>query len=298
MEFADRTQLLSILNRVEEECRRLCDSFRLGNAVKNGVPVAIVGRPNVGKSTLLNALVGEERAIVSDIAGTTRDTIEDTLTLSGITFRIVDTAGIRHSDDKIESLGIERSYRAVEQAQVVLYLVDASQVASARQELDDLRSHVDLADKHILLLLNKSDLHTAEKVVGESRGEDIEVRVSEVMGMQTTTPAPSPKFSIPISAKTGEGLDRLRDSLAQIFSAPDASQLADNPVLSNVRHYDALQRVLEATAQVRQGLLHGLPSDLVVIDLRDALYHLGTITGQVTSNEVLGSIFSRFCIGK
>ena len=298
VEFADRTQLLSILDRVEEECRRLCDSFRLGNAVKNGVPVAIVGRPNVGKSTLLNALVGEERAIVSDIAGTTRDTIEDTLTFSGITFRIVDTAGIRHSDDKIESLGIERSYRAVEQAQVVLYLVDASQVASARQELDDLRSHVDLADKHILLLLNKSDLHTAEKVVGESRGEDIEVRVSEVMGMQTTTPAPSPKFSIPISAKTGEGLDRLRDSLAQIFTAPDASQLADNPVLSNVRHYDALQRVLEATAQVRQGLLHGLPSDLVVIDLRDALYHLGTITGQVTSNEVLGSIFSRFCIGK
>lgn len=277
VEFADRDQLLALLDSLEHECRRLCDSFRLGNAVKNGVPVAIVGRPNAGKSTLLNALVGEERAIVSNIAGTTRDTIEDTLVIAGTTFRFIDTAGIRRSDDQIESLGIERSYRAVQQAQVVLYMIDSAQASEAEQELEELSRHADLRDKQLFLILNKSD---------------------------QISPSPthsSLSLSVPtlsLSAKTGEGLDALRNALAERYACPDAASLMQAPLLTNVRHHDALLRVLDALGHVRQGLCDGLPSDLVVIDLRDALYHLGTITGQVSSDEVLGSIFHRFCIGK
>lgn len=274
VEFADRGRLLSLLDMAEHECRRLCDSFHLGNAIKNGIPVAIVGRPNAGKSTLLNALAGEDRAIVSDIAGTTRDTIEDTLVLDGVCYRFIDTAGIRHSDDTVESLGIERSYRAVEQAQVVLYLVDISEADAARSQLDELARLVSLDGKQVLLLLTKSDKLAAEPHA-----------IAE------------PPASMAISARTGFGLDTLRvwlRSTATSQAAPDAG----SPILSNARHYNALQQVLGALAQVREGLTQGLPADLVVIDLRDALHHLGCITGQVTSDEILGSIFSRFCIGK
>lgn len=275
VEFADRTQLMAMLDAVEAECRRLCDSFSLGNAIKNGIPVAIVGKPNVGKSTLLNALVGEERAIVSDIAGTTRDTIEDTMTIDGIGYRFIDTAGIRHSDDTIESLGIERSYRAVAKAQVVLYLVDAAEAATARAQLAELSNQVPLAGKQVLLLLTKADQAEA---------------IAAMDAIDTVA-------AIVISAKTGAGLDQLRERLGAAASAR-ASVEADGPVLSNLRHYEALQQTLKALAQVRQGMEQQLPADLVVIDLRDALHSLGTITGQVTSDEVLGSIFSRFCIGK
>jgi len=273
VEFADRTKLLSLLDAIEQESRRLVDSFSLGNAIKNGVPVAIAGRPNVGKSTLLNALVGEERAIVSDIAGTTRDTIEDTLTIGGITFRFIDTAGIRHSDDTIESLGIERSYRAIEQAQVVLYLTDAAHSDTLGQELAEIKSKVDLSGKRLILLINKID---------------------SIDSMDSINSIDSIEHVLPLSAKTGKGLDQLRQLLSTLYATPTA----DQPILSNLRHYQALQKVLTATDLVRQGLSNGLPADLIVIDLRDALYHLGTITGQVTSDEILGSIFHRFCIGK
>ena len=270
VEFASRSQLLQLLDAVEGIAQQLLESFSLGNAIKNGVPVAIVGRPNVGKSTLLNALVGEERAIVSNIAGTTRDTIEDTLTLGGITFRFIDTAGLRHSPDTIESLGIERSYRAIAQAQIVLYLTDTAHLASLQQEIADLKAQVDLTGKRLILLLNKIDADPA---------------------FESQLPS---QAVIPLSAKTGAGLDRLRQLLSNPYTAPTTGQ----PILSNLRHYQALQKMLSATHLVRQGLTHGLPADLVIIDLRDALYHLGTITGQVTSNEILGSIFHRFCIGK
>lgn len=272
VEFADRTQLMALLDAAEAECRRLCDSFRLGNAIKNGIPVAIVGKPNVGKSTLLNALVGEERAIVSDIAGTTRDTIEDMMTIDGIGYRFIDTAGIRHSSDTIESLGIERSYRAVEKAQVVLYLVDAAEAVTAQEQLAELARKVSLAGKQVLLLLTKADQAEAVETIDTTE-------------------------TIVISAKTGAGLDQLRERLGAAASAR-ASVDADCPVLSNLRHYEALQQTLKALAQVRQGMEQQLPADLVVVDLRDALQSLGTITGQFTSDEVLGSIFSRFCIGK
>ncbi len=324
VEFADRQELLHILGSVEQECLRLCDSFRLGNAVKNGVPVAIVGRPNVGKSTLLNALLGEERAIVSDIAGTTRDTIEDTLVISGITFRFIDTAGIRHSDDQIESLGIERSYRAVQQAEVILYMIDAARASEVEQELEELRQHADLTDKHLILLFNKTDLlpnQTAPAPNGsrpaplsERGGGDVSNNNSLFNSQPSTLSSQldsvqylslNPGGNSQLSAENGSRshlvnsqLDSLRDALAHLYACPDAASLERAPLLTNVRHHDALLRVLDALAHVREGLTQGLPSDLVVIDLRDALYHLGTITGQVSSDEVLGTIFRRFCIGK
>lgn len=277
VEFADRGRLLSLLDMAEKECRRLCDSFQLGNAIKNGIPVAIVGHPNAGKSTLLNALIGEERAIVSDIAGTTRDTIEDTLVLDGVCYRFIDTAGIRHSDDTIETLGIERSYRAVEKAQVVLYLVDASEADAAHLQLEELARQVPLDGKQVLLLLTKSDKLAADAV-------------SPIETISHTS-------AIAISAQTGFGLDTLRARLRAAVASPAVSD-AGSPILSNARHHKALQQVIGALAQVREGLSRGIPADLVVIDLRDALHHLGCITGQVTSDEILGSIFSRFCIGK
>jgi len=279
VEFADRGRLLALLDSAAGECRRLCESFRLGNAVKNGVPVAIVGRPNVGKSTLLNALVGEDRAIVSDIAGTTRDTVEDTLTLGGITFRFIDTAGIRSSSDDIEQLGIERSYRAAEKALVVLYVADSAEARSASVQLDELRQTVSLDGKEVFLLLNKSDLCPVEAAPGCASFSACRCGVDDVFA---------------ISAKTGQGLESLREALCRRYSADSVSA----PTVSNVRHFQALSLTLAALGQVRQGLEQGLPADLLVIDLRDALYHLGTITGQVTSDDILSSIFSRFCIGK
>lgn len=264
VEFADRGKLHALLDTIQAECQRLCDSFRLGNAIKNGVPVAIVGRPNVGKSTLLNAIVGEDRAIVSDIAGTTRDTVEDTINLDGITFRFIDTAGIRHSSDMIESLGIERSYKAIDKAQIILYLTDSP--ATLADELSALADQVTLEGKQIVPIVNKID------VVASSPNID----------------------AIQISAKNGIGLDLLRQRLTQSYTATSPGQ----PILSNLRHFQALKQVLQSVEIVRQGLHSNLPADLVVIDLREALHHLGTITGQVTSDEILGSIFSRFCIGK
>ena len=272
VEFADRTRLNALLDSLRAEVTRLCDSFRMGNAIKTGIPVAILGRPNVGKSTLLNALLGEDRAIVSDIPGTTRDTIEDSLVIGGFRFRVVDTAGLRQSSDTIESFGIERSIKAAKQAQIILYLVDASTTAAdLMMQVDQLRYRVDLQDKHLIVVRTKADCFASVASSDEA---------------------------ILISARTGQGVDLLKQSMLQIVNNHSRVSLHDTQLVSNVRHFDALRRVGEALDQVRQGLDAGLPPDLVVIDIRDALHHLGTITGQVTTDEVLGSIFSRFCIGK
>lgn len=270
VEFADRHQLVQLLDQVESVCLCLSDSFQRGNAIKQGVPVAIVGRPNVGKSTLLNALVGEERAIVSDTAGTTRDTIEECVTLSGITFRFIDTAGIRNSHDDIEQQGVARSFRAIAQAQVVLFISDSSDFTQVLHELDTLRQQTDMEGKQVMVLLNKSDLHT------------------HAMHLPANPPA------IALSAKTGEGIDTLRQQLVSHYPLQSDADI----LVTNIRHYEALQHVLYSIQQVRQGFCQALPADLIVTDLREALYHLGTITGQVTSDEILGTIFSRFCIGK
>ena len=278
VEFADRSKLQALLEQVMMVCTRLVDSFQMGNAIKNGVPVAIVGKPNVGKSTLLNALLEDNRAIVSDIPGTTRDTIEDTLTLDGVTFRFIDTAGIRHSDDVIESVGIERSYQAAQKARIILYLVDARE-QEIEAELAAFEQQVPLDGKTLLLLANKSDLLP-------SLNSQFSILNSQFKGSQ----------SIQICAKSGEGLLELKNKLVALVKS--GAEGANTQIVTNVRHYEALKQVLDACRQVRESMSQGIPADLIIIDLREALYHLGAITGQVTSDEILGSIFSRFCIGK
>ena len=271
VEFADRSRLHSLASQIYTRVTALRESFHMGNAMKRGIPVAIIGRPNAGKSSLLNALLHDNRAIVSDIPGTTRDTIEETFVIEGMSFRIIDTAGLRHSDDPIETLGIQRTLTTVAQADIVLYVHDASQsYGHALADLQELQDRLSLKDKHLFIVNNKIDL------------------------VPETLTAPYRTF--PISAKEVTGLDALTSALAKAAQT-DLAQAPD-VMLTNVRHYDALGHVEQALLHVAKGLADHLPADLVVIDLRDALHHLGTITGQVTSDEVLGTIFSRFCIGK
>lgn len=266
VEFANRDQLMSLLDTLETRTRQLVNSFRTGNAIKNGVPVAIIGKPNAGKSTLLNALLHDDRAIVSPIAGTTRDTIEETITLNGTLFRFIDTAGLRHSDDTIETAGVDRSYQAMQKAQVILYLIDSSTPQQeAEQEIASTLASVDTNDKKFIVIRTKSDLHI-----------------------------PPISNALLLSAQTGEGMDTLIQSLTQSVG----NYAIDTTLLTNVRHYEAMTHILESIGHIREGFDQQQPADLIIVDIRDALYHLGTITGQVSTDEVLNTIFSRFCIGK
>ena len=267
VEFADRKHLLALTRQTTDRVQTLRQSFRLGNALKRGIPVAIIGRPNAGKSSLLNALLHDSRALVSEIPGTTRDTIEETFVIEGTPFRIIDTAGLRQSQDPVEQMGIQRTLDTVAQADIILYVHDATQPVS--RATDDLQQ-LPLNGKHLILIYNKTDLPDAA--------------------------SPEQEGSIALSAKTGTGLDVLSQSLASIIR--NDMDKAPDILLTNARHYEALGLVDQALQHVTEGLTEELPADLVVIDLRDALHHLGTITGQVTSDEVLGTIFSRFCIGK
>lgn len=268
VEFADRSKLKALLEETQSHVTKLKDSFRLGNAIKNGIPVAIVGETNTGKSTLLNALLGEDRAIVSDIAGTTRDTIEEVMNLDGMLFRFIDTAGIRETDETIEKIGIERTFRKINEADIVLGLVDATKDARSRKTAAQaIIEKVDQSHQNLLLLSNKTDL---------CHGEHHD--------------------ALAISAKTGEGLDVLRSKLVEIGKAMMGTQ--NEVLVTNVRHYEALKHASESLDAVKKGLDDGIPTDLVAQDLREALYYLGSITGEITTDEVLGSIFSRFCIGK
>lgn len=272
VEFADRSRLKALLETALRHIGSLTDSFRLGNAIRNGIPVAIVGETNTGKSTLLNALLGEDRAIVSDIAGTTRDTIEEVMNLEGILFRFIDTAGIRQTSETIEKIGIERTFRKIHEADIVLGLVDATQEPETMKcAMESISERVDPNHQFLMLLLNKSDLCHRDRM---ERGDD----------------------ELVISAKTGEGLDRLRSKLVEIGKGLMATQNA--VLVTNVRHYEALRHASESLQAVQKGLSDGVPTDLVAQDLREALYYLGSITGEITTDEVLGSIFSRFCIGK
>ena len=281
VEFADRSQLKALLDETLSHVNKLKDSFRLGNAIKNGVPVAIVGQTNTGKSTLLNALLGEDRAIVSDIAGTTRDTIEETMNIGGTLFRFIDTAGLRLTEETIEKIGIERSYRKINEATVVIGMLDATKDAenvllAAHEILDK----IDLEHQQLILCINKVDTLTdqGEALLGQLRAD---LDNDDIM-------------VICLSAKQHFGLNDLYNALkhSQPLAYPDAT------LVTNVRHYEALTHASEALQHVKEGLQMNIPTDLVSQDLREALYHLGSITGEITTDEVLGSIFSRFCIGK
>jgi tRNA modification GTPase len=271
VEFADRTQLLNLLNEILKVVVQLRDSFQLGNAIKNGVPVAIVGAPNAGKSTLLNALLNEERAIVSDIAGTTRDTVEEVLNVEGIQFRFIDTAGIRETSDTIEKLGIARSMEKVGLAQLVLLLVDVSNTTQIT--LNEMLASIHAkarTDARVLVVFNKIDALS-----------NFELKVEG--------------SSLNISAKSGEGIEGLRSWLVESF-APLLNE--SDTVVTNARHFESLRLASLSLEEVLNGMTLGVPSDLLTVDIRKTLYHLSEITGNISADDILHSIFGRFCIGK
>ncbi len=275
VEFADRTAFRELVNRIQFVLRRLIDSFAVGNVIKNGIPVAIVGEPNVGKSTLLNALLNEERAIVSDIAGTTRDTIEDELVIDGIGFRFIDTAGIRETKDVVENIGIQKTFEKIEQAQLVLFLVDSSRtdIDGLKLQIEEIKNKYPL--KSLVVIINKMDLLTETEIT------NLQSAISNL---------------ILISAKNKTGIDELKNTL---LSLVNTGALRNNDtIVTNTRHYDSLLKALEEIEKVRYGLDGNLSADLMAIDIRQALYYFGEITGQVTNDELLGNIFANFCIGK
>ena len=281
VEFADRTQFKELLTRIEFVLKRLIDSFAVGNVIKNGIPVAIVGEPNVGKSTLLNALLNEERAIVSDIAGTTRDTIEDELVINGIGFRFIDTAGIRETKDVVESIGIKKTFEKIEQAQVILYLFESLKfkVQSSEYiiEIEKIKNQFPL--KPLVVVINKIDLLSEDEIQNiKKQLENLNVKLET------------------ISAKNNLGIEDLK---SQLLSFVNTGALRNNEtIVTNTRHYDSLIKALEEIQKVRFGLDSGLSSDLMAIDIKQALYYFGEITGEVTNDELLGNIFANFCIGK
>ena len=279
VEFADRTQLLELVDHILKMIQELARSFKLGNVIKNGVPVAIVGEPNVGKSTLLNALLNEDRAIVSEIAGTTRDTIEDHLVIEGIQFRFIDTAGIRHTTDTIESMGIERSLAKVDDASVILCMVDASKDdrKAIEQEVDYIARRIEGKNKRLIVVANKADKASESD---RHKFDDIRQRF----------------HVITLSAKKGEGIEVLKSDLSGFVKNDPASQ--QQIIVSNVRHYHALKKAETALLTVQESLTNQIPGDLVAMEIRTAIYHLGEITGAISSDDLLGNIFSKFCIGK
>ena len=277
LEFADRSELQALAAQIETLIARLTDSFSTGNAIKNGIPVAIIGETNAGKSTLLNALVGEERAIVSDIHGTTRDVIEDTINLGGATFRFIDTAGIRNTTDTIEALGIERSFQAIRKADIVLWVIDRTEAEKQIAALSD--KVLPLCEgKQLILVLNKCDLNVSSST---SIG---------FIGF------PEGTLTISLSAKRKEGIEKLQSLLIEAAHLPAIS--SSDIIVTNLRHYEALTHALEAIRRVQKGLSTGLSGDLISQDLRECIFHLSDIVGEVTTDMVLQSIFSRFCIGK
>jgi tRNA modification GTPase len=277
VEFANREQFKNLIDRITKVLKHLIDSFAIGNVIKNGIPVAIVGEPNVGKSTLLNALLNEDKAIVSDIAGTTRDAIEDELIIGGIGFRFIDTAGIRETKDVIESIGIKKTFEKIEQSQVVIYLFDAetsmSNLGVVLIEIEKIKNKH--PQKPLIIIANKID------------------KLDDIQLATLTTHIPQ---AFLLSAKTGFGVEQLTDKLLNLINT---GALRNNEtIVTNSRHYDALLKALEEIQKVKHGMDNNLSGDLLAIDIRQALYHFGEITGEITSDDLLGNIFANFCIGK
>ena len=277
VEFADRRQFEDLLQRIVKVLKYLIDSFSTGNVIKNGVPISIIGAPNVGKSTLLNALLNEDKAIVSNIAGTTRDAIEDELIIEGVKFRFIDTAGIRHTDDTVESIGIKKTFAKMAESQVIIQLLDASLTSKANAadilaSLEETKAQY--PEKETLVVLNKMDL--ADKALLSKVFSELE--------------------PLHMSAKTGTGVELLKTKLLDMVHM---GKLQNNDtIITNARHYDALRLALENIQKVQVGMQTGLSGDLLAIDIREALYHFGRITGEISTDDLLGNIFANFCIGK
>lgn len=276
VEFANRDQLKTLIDRLMRAIRRLTESFASGNAIRNGVPVAIIGKPNAGKSTLLNALLNEERAIVSSIAGTTRDTIEDTIIIEGVEFRFIDTAGLRETSDEIESIGVQRSMDKVKEAAVVIYLFDVQEIDAPclSKEIELLQVYSGNENLHIIPVGNKYELLQDPTKLNQF----------------------SPIDPIYISAKSGINLDLLKDKLLHIINTEALQSSA--VIVTNVRHYEALSKALQSLQEVNTGLETGITGDFLAIDIRRALHFLAEIVGEVTTEDLLGTIFGKFCIGK
>ena len=299
VEFADRSRLDTLLEQITAHVSRLIDSFRLGNAIKNGVPVAIAGATNTGKSTLLNALLGEDRAIVSDVHGTTRDTIEETLNIDGVLFRFIDTAGLRQTSEIVEKIGIERTFKKISEASIVLGMIDLTRDFDSTDEtIREILDKVDFQTQKLVLLLNKTDICEVNKNVITinnivSRIENKGLKA--VLSNYTQNDAQIVPI-LPISAKTRTGIEELRSILAS--SQRDLLADSDTTLVTNQRHLQALTDTRTSLLRLRQGLASGLPTDLAAQDIREAIYHLGSIVGEISTDEVLGNIFRNFCIGK
>ncbi len=280
VEFADKEALKELAVRIDGLISRLLESFRLGNAIKNGIPVAIIGETNVGKSTLLNALVKEEKAIVSEIHGTTRDIIEDVVNIKGVSFRIFDTAGLREAADIIESMGIERTYTKIEQAVAVLLMKDCTRPADLIvKSLNKIRKRIK-GDQLVIILLNKSDLSTNEQIL----------KITDSISLQNN------EIILPISARKNQNLEKLTDILYEKTCAGTSGEA--DVIVTNLRHYEALSHAREAILRVKNGLDELISGDFIAQDIRECLHYLGEITGEITTDEVLGNIFKNFCIGK
>jgi len=277
VEFADRKQFQDLLNRIIKVLKYLIDSFSTGNVIKNGIPISIIGAPNVGKSTLLNALLNEDKAIVSDIAGTTRDAIEDEITIEGIKFRFIDTAGIRQTEDIIESIGIEKTFEKITQSQVILYLIDVSKLRSESITLfnnEIFKIQEKYPDKELIVVANKIDL-------------------ADIGTVKKSIIYPHTLYT---SAKSDMGISCLKTKLLEFVNT---GVLRNNEtIITNSRHYDSLLKALAEVQKVQKGIEGKLPGDLLAIDIRQALHHFGEITGEITSDDLLGNIFANFCIGK
>ena len=274
LEFADRSELQALAAQIHQVIERLVQSFSIGNAIKNGIPVAIIGETNVGKSTLLNALLNEDKAIVSDIHGTTRDVIEDTMIINGVTFRFIDTAGIRQTDDTIENLGIKRSFKALEQAEIVILMYDLQRHENFKTFFQEVEPY--LKNKQVIFAQNKCDL--VDNIPSNSEFDK------------------NNYHTIAISAHQKINIDKLQKLLTEVTHIPSIS--TNDVIVTNLRHYEALTHALDAITRVEQGLISSLPSDLISQDLRECIFHLNDIIGEVTTDEVLGNIFEHFCIGK
>ena len=287
LEFASRPELLDLAQKIHNHIQSLCHSFRLGNALKRGIPVAIVGETNAGKSTLLNALVGEERALVSNIHGTTRDTIEETVNINGTLVRFIDTAGIRETTDAVERMGIDRTYSKITEADIVLWLIDLTAYKTQYAELSD-KIFSNTHDKQLVILLNKKDLvdcttlQQAQQFITE-----------QACNTHSTTP-----LLLTLCAQSSQGLGQLRTLLTSSLSDLQTSNNGTSTIVSNLRHYEALTAALSAIDRVIEGLHNDLSGDFISQDLRECIHHLSDIVGEVTTDDVLGNIFKHFCVGK